>query len=136
MTYRVVVEREDDWWLADVPQSQGTHTEARDLIELEHMVRDVIALMEDLPFTPESLAAFELEWVFETGDAEFDTLATRLAAERSAVDVPDERTRAVATDLGAHGWPVRDIAWLLGVSPRRVGRWVPRSARGVAGIAR
>jgi hypothetical protein len=136
MAYQVIVEREDAAWLADVPEVQGAHTWGPDLIKLDQYVREVTCLAGDLPNTREAEQALDLTWEFRTGDAEFDALATRLCAERSAVDVPDERTRAVAADLGARGYAVRDIAWLLGVSPRRVGRWVPRSARGIARVAR
>jgi predicted RNA binding protein YcfA (HicA-like mRNA interferase family) len=135
MTYLVVVEREDAWWLSDVPQLQGVHTYGRDLIDLDMYTREVIALAEQLPEGREVEAALDLTWQFRTGGAEFDALATRLCGERSAVDVPDERTRAVAADLGARGYAVRDIAWLLVVSPRRVGRWVPRAVRGTARAA-
>ena len=47
--YRVVVTREGDAWLADVPDVPGAHTWARNLLGLDGAVREVIALVEDLP---------------------------------------------------------------------------------------
>jgi len=47
--YRVVVTREDDHWLADVPELQGAHTYARSLPALDQAVREVVVLAADLP---------------------------------------------------------------------------------------
>lgn len=49
MAYRVVVNREDGRWLADVPDVPGTHTWAKNLVGLDASVREAIALAEDLP---------------------------------------------------------------------------------------
>lgn len=60
MDYRVQVRIEDGFWLADVPQLEGTHTYARNLKELRNRVREVIALTLDLPEGAE--AALGLQW--------------------------------------------------------------------------
>ena len=48
-TYRVMATREDDAWLADVPELPGAHTFARTLPALDKAVREVIVLAADLP---------------------------------------------------------------------------------------
>ena len=48
-SYRVVVTREHDRWLADVPDLQGAHTYARSLPGLDQAVREVVVLAADLP---------------------------------------------------------------------------------------
>ncbi|PZS15523.1 MAG: hypothetical protein DLM57_12460 [Pseudonocardiales bacterium] len=48
MSYEVVVTREDDAWLADVPSVPGAHTYARSLPSLFASAREVIVLMDDL----------------------------------------------------------------------------------------
>lgn len=47
--YRVVVTREDDAWLADVPELPGAHTYARTLPALDQAVREVVVLAADRP---------------------------------------------------------------------------------------
>ena len=48
-TSRVMATREDDAWLADVPELPGAHTFARTLPALDKAVREVIVLAADLP---------------------------------------------------------------------------------------
>lgn len=131
MRYRVVVTREEDAWLADIPQSDGAHTYSRDLTKLDLYVREVVVLMEDLP--SEAMPGLDLEWVYETGDPDVDTGAPALRAEREVVNatVADlaERTRVAAVTLAAKGYSVRDIAGLLGISPQRVSQIAPKAPR-------
>jgi len=43
--YTVVIERDEDGWLvADVPQLQGCHTQAKNMDDLIKRVKEVIAL--------------------------------------------------------------------------------------------
>ncbi|BCJ65119.1 type II toxin-antitoxin system HicB family antitoxin [Polymorphospora rubra] len=65
--YRVIVTREDDAWLADVPDLPGTQTFARNLPSLDANVREAIALTEDLPEGAEVDLAISYE--YRTGDA-------------------------------------------------------------------
>ncbi len=48
-TYHVVVTREGESWLADVPDVAGAHTWAKNQLSLDRNVREAIALAEDLP---------------------------------------------------------------------------------------
>jgi predicted RNase H-like HicB family nuclease len=72
-TYRVVVTREDEQWLADVPELLGAHTHARSLPTLDQAVREVIVLAADLP--DEAIPDLVLGYEYHTGDPELDTTA-------------------------------------------------------------
>jgi predicted RNase H-like HicB family nuclease len=61
MSYTVLVTRDGDNWLADVPSVPGAHTFARSLVGLAKSVREVVVLMDDLP----DVAAVELDFHFE-----------------------------------------------------------------------
>jgi predicted RNase H-like HicB family nuclease len=66
MSYHVVVTRDGDGWMADVPAVQGTHTWAKTLRALDRNVREVIGLVEDLPRSAE--ASLDLDVEYRTGD--------------------------------------------------------------------
>lgn len=120
--YGVVVTRERDAWLADVPSIDGAHTWARDLSKLDGYVREAIALALDLPEGAE--ASLFLDYEFRTGDADVDAEAAALRAARAEYDRLGrdigERTKTMASRLAKAGWSVRDIAGLVGVSFQRV----------------
>ena len=65
MTYQVVITREGDDWLADVPSVPGAHTFARSLTALVKAAGEVIVLMDDL----DDDARPELELTFDVDDA-------------------------------------------------------------------
>jgi hypothetical protein len=116
MKYHVVVTRDGDGWMADVPVLPGTHTWA-----LDRSVREVIGLVEDLPRSAE--AALDLEMDYRTGDPVLDERAGRLRAlrreqERAAAEIASDTSellRRFAAQLS-----VGDAAVLLGVSKGRI----------------
>ena len=61
MSYAVLVTRDGDSWLADVPSVPGAHTFARSLEGLPRTVREVVVLMDDLPDD----AVVELDFHFD-----------------------------------------------------------------------
>lgn len=94
MTYRVVVTRERDAWLASVPECEGSATFSRSgLARLDADVREVVVLADDLP--DEALARLEFEWV---------------------LDVP---ARDLAREFG-EAWTLADVAAALRVPVTRV----------------
>ena len=120
MNYHVVVTRDGDGWMADVPALPGTHTWAKTLRALDRNVREVIGMVEDLPRSAE--AALDLEMDYHTGDPVLDEQG-RLRARRR------EQTRAaaeIASDTSellrrfAAQLSVSDVAVLLGVSKGRI----------------
>ena len=52
MKFKVLVEKDEDgYYVADVPELQGCHTQAKDKKELVKRVKEVIALcLEDIDF--------------------------------------------------------------------------------------
>jgi predicted RNase H-like HicB family nuclease len=121
MKYHIVVTRDGDGWMADVPALPGTHTWAKTLRALDRSVREVIGMVEDLPRSAE--AALELEMDYRTGDAVLDERAGRLRArrreqERAAAEIASDTSellRRFAAQLS-----VGDAAVLLGVSKGRI----------------
>ncbi len=129
-TYQVVVTREDDQWLADVPELQGAHTYARSLPTLDQAVREVIVLAADLP--DEAMRDLALEYDYHTGDPELDTSTSEVRHLRRQADelatAAATRTNQVAAQLVARGLSVRDVAALLGISPQRVSQLTAKAS--------
>jgi hypothetical protein len=121
-SYRVVVTREDDHWLADVPELQGAHTYARSLPALDQAVREVVVLAADLPDA--AMPDIEIDYDYHTGDPDLDTTALEVRRLRRQADelaaAAAARTSQAAVQLVSRGLSVRDVAALLGVSPQRV----------------
>ena len=121
MKYHVVVTRDGDGWMADVPALPGTHTWAKTLRSVDRNVREVIGMVEDLPRSAE--AALDLDLEYHTGDAVLDERASRLRArrreqERTAAEIASDTSellRRFATQLTGS-----DAAVLLGVSKGRI----------------
>jgi predicted RNase H-like HicB family nuclease len=117
MSYHVVVTRDGDGWMADVPAIPGTHTWVKTLRALNRNIREVIGMVEDLPRSAEVSVDLDIE--YRTGDPNLDSRSSQLRArrkeiERNAAEVASE-TRELAGQL-----PVSDTAILLGVSKGRV----------------
>ena len=119
--YRVVVSHDGDVWVADAPALEGAHTQAGNLTRLDEAIREVIALVEDLPEGAEESIAIEYDY------EGFDDVATAAAVVgqcRAEVDraqaVLAAHTTTLTQALVARGWSVRDVAPLLGISPGRV----------------
>jgi predicted RNase H-like HicB family nuclease len=126
-TYTVVVSHDGDLWLADVPALEGAHTQARNLPRLEKAIREVIALVEDLPEGAEQ--SLQLEFAYE-GLEEEASAAVRVGRRRADLDRVQvalaEETTTLVRGLVARGWSVRDVAHLLHISPGRVSQLTPR----------
>ncbi|BCJ31729.1 hypothetical protein [Actinocatenispora sera] len=130
--YRVVVTREGDAWLADVPNLEGTQTWAKNLPGLDGNVREAIALAEDLPEDAE--AGLVLDYEYRTGDEDIDRVTADIRAERSRIAEAErelaERTAKLAEQLTRRHMSVRDAAVLLRVSPQRISQVAPRRSTG------
>jgi predicted RNase H-like HicB family nuclease len=120
-TYKVEAQYEDDKWSADVPSVPGAHTWARSLEGLDAAVREVIALVLNLPDGAEP--GLELTWQYATGNKAWDQETAALRTARHEVDQKAAelatRTAAVTTEL-VQSFSMRDTAVLLGVSFQRV----------------
>ena len=118
MSYRVLVTREGDNWLADVPAVAGAHTFARSLDGLAKSVREVVILMAEL----EGDADVQLDFHYDVDD---DTVgeAERLRRLRAAMLIQEAElvsaTARVASDL-TRSYSVRDTAAMLGLTAGRI----------------
>ena len=128
----MIVTREGDAWLADVPGVPGTHTWARNLPGLDRNVREAIALAHDLPEHAEG--ELELSYEYRTGDPDLDTRTAALRADRERLAEAEkdltERTAQLAEQIvRQRGMSVRDAATLLRVSPQRISQIAPTRTR-------
>lgn len=126
--YRVIVTREDNVWLANVPELAGAHTYARSLPALDRAVREVVVMATDLP--DKDMPTLRLTYIYGTGDAELDAVTAEVRALRARAEefssAATARTNDAAALLVRRGLSVRDAAALLGVSPQRISQITPR----------
>ena len=123
--YRVTVTREGDWWLADVPELPGAYTYARTLTGLGRKVREVIALMAELPES--DLDGVEISLAFQLPDPVTKALREAEEAGHQRYDGQDRTEEAIrraiaAIEKMAPGVGTRDIAAVLGMPYERVRR--------------
>jgi hypothetical protein len=131
VSYRVVVTREEGAWLAQASGLPGVQTWAKNLTNLNHAIREAIALAEDLPDGAED--GLDIAYEYHTGDAAVDELADRLRRDRARINAEarelEQKTANLARQLaGVAGFSLRDTAALLGVSPQRVSQVAPKKA--------
>jgi len=127
--YRVVITHENGAWLADVPQLAGAHTFARNIPGLHKAIREVIALVEDLPDGAED--SLDLDYEYRIGIPEVEAETRQLRADRKRIRQEEDdlarRTDAAARTLvEQYNFSVRDAAALTGVSKQRISQLVPR----------
>jgi hypothetical protein len=127
-TYHVRVTREDNQWLADVPELEGTQTYGASLTALDRHVREAIVLGADLP--DDAMRGLELSWSYDIGHQAGEQAAA-IRAERAALAEKekqlDEATRELAAKLTEDlGYSVRDAGPLLGISHQRISQLNPR----------
>lgn len=125
-TYQVRIWQEDDWWLARVmAASDGANasplnalTQARSLVRIESMGRDLIATILDA-----AEDSFDVEFEYqipgEPGDLVCQAKCARAWLE-VAQDHWHERSAAAAGALAEEGFSLRETATLLGLSHQRV----------------
>jgi hypothetical protein len=127
-TYHVVVTHENGAWLADVPALAGTHTFARNIPSLQKAVRELIALVEDLPDGAEDHLDVDYEYRIGIPEVEAETRQLRADRERIRREEDDlaRRTDAAAKTLvDRYRFSVRDAAALTGVSKQRISQLAP-----------
>lgn len=117
-TYRVTVTREEGQWLGEVPGLPGAHSYGGNLLVLDERMREVIALVEDLPEGAEP--GLSLEWDYTAVGDEF-VQAARVGVEHRRVEearrADAERVREEIRRLKARKLSDRDVAGILNVTP-------------------
>jgi len=119
-SYRVVYERDEDgYWVADVPELVGAHTQGRTIPTTRARIREVIALVERID--DEYAFGVDEEFVFpeSTAEAVVSALEKRQAAERAQVDAIVETERG-AKVLIESKVSMRDAGEILGISSGRI----------------
>jgi predicted RNase H-like HicB family nuclease len=135
--YKVTAAREGDKWTADVPSVPGAHTWARSIDGLDANVREVIALVLDLPEGAED--TLDLQWDYHTGQAAWDETTAALRAarrevEKKAAELTDLTSKAAAELVPA--FSVRDMAALLGLSYQRISQLLSKTPAPPAPVKR
>lgn len=114
--YTAEVTRDGKFWLIEVPEL-GAHTQARNVGEIEVMVRDLIALRTD---TAED--SFDVDVRIEmpaSVRAHLDAAAAERDAAAAANHAASVEMRDAVRELRAAGLSVRDIGAVLGLSHQR-----------------
>ncbi|MTD17326.1 hypothetical protein GIS00_25675 [Nakamurella sp. YIM 132087] len=114
--YTAQVSRGEKYWLVHVPEIDRT-TQARTLLEVEAMVRDLIVVMEQVePSSIELRVRIELPDEARQHLAEADRLRG-IALDAQSRAAEEYRTAALA--LRAAGLGLREIGAALGISHQR-----------------
>lgn len=111
-------QRSDGWWAIEVPEVPGLHTQTRRLDQVEAMVRDAVALMEDV-----SESDVEVDVMPELDEQVAALLSAAKAARVQADELSDKAAsgiRDAARTLASSGMSLRDVGVVLGVSHQRV----------------
>ena len=121
--YRVVVERDGDWWLITVPDVQRARSQARRLDQVEATARDLLSLILELPQD-----SIELEIDIRLPDQVAEALERHRESRRELGEVQarvGSATQEAARRLVHDGHlTYRDAARLLGLSFQRVHKLV------------
>ena len=119
MSYDVIITREDDAWLADVPAVRGAHTFARSLPSLFDSVREVIVLMDDLPDDAKPEIVFKFDMRDQLIKHAAHVREARAELEKREAAILSETAEVVDSLTGA-GYSMRDTAELVGLTPGRI----------------
>ena len=118
-TYRVVVTREGDDWLAEVPELEGASTFASTLRRLREYVREVIILGDDLDDDAEVQTEVEYRIDDPAVQQAVELHQRRERLDREVEDLRHQTTESIKAML-EEGYSVRDTAEIVGITPGRV----------------
>jgi hypothetical protein len=130
-TYRVVVSREDPWWVAvaygpGLPQ-HGAATEARAIADLEETVRDLIVLRTDADLDApyeSAAAALDLAWEYNLPPDAVSVLDDYRRSKQELAEAQAQYTeralRAARVLRFDYRMSVRDVAVVMDLSHQRV----------------
>jgi len=111
-------ERYEGWWIVNVPEVRGLHTQVRRLDQVPKMIKDAASLLLERP-TEE----FVVQVVPKLPAEDQDKIEAAKAARTrlsEAEAVMAKASRVAVNDLRAKGFTVRDVAALIGVTPARI----------------
>jgi hypothetical protein len=116
--FDVRASREEGWWFLEVDGVEGGFSQARRLDQVDATVRDLLALLLDIPAGEIELRV-HVDWPDELAQASVRATRARKDAD-VARDAATAEMRRAATAAVAAGFTVRDVAELLDVSPQRI----------------
>jgi predicted RNase H-like HicB family nuclease len=133
--FRVVYERDEDGWHAEIPSVRGCHTWGKSIGLARRGIREALATCVEI-FGDEATADAVAEAAVFEDDIRFPARVTALVAKakaaRAEAHAAEERaakaTRRAVEVLAKAGVGMRDAATLLGMSHQRVHQL--RGARG------
>lgn len=119
-TFTAHVERDNNWWIAQLEEDPGVMTQTRRLDQVGDAIRDALVLFPELTDTPETaeihlIVAGETEKQAQSTHAELQRL-------REAENEQLQKMAKLAHQLANSGYNYRDIAYLLGITYGRVGQ--------------
>lgn len=121
VSYQAIVNREDGYWLAEVPGLPGAHAYAKTLGKLRAELVDAIILADDLADDADVHVTFQLD---PRADDDLAKHAFEVAAQRQSAEAAVRAAQTAMVDaaqqLQQAGWSVRDIAGALDVTAGRV----------------
>ncbi len=130
-SYTATCHRSGRWWAIEIPEvAEGAYTQARRLDDVEHMVRDLLSLMLEVPED-----SFRVVVKPELGP-ELDATVDRARRARERADgaqreAAEANTAAVTALLGL-SLSMREAGQLLGLSHQRVAQIAAAARRQVA----
>ena len=117
-TYTAACEPDEGWWTIQVPGVRGAYTQARRLGDVEHMARDLLSLIFEVP-EDSFRVVVKPQLPTELDAAVARARKARVRAERSQHEAAEASTVAV-TSLLALGLSMREAGQILGLSHQRV----------------
>ena len=117
-TYTALCEPGERWWAIAIPGVRFGYTQARRLGDVEHVARDLLSLMFDVP--EDSFRVVVKPQLPPEFDAAVDRARkARVRAERAQHEAAEASTVAI-TKLLALGLSMREAGQILGLSHQRV----------------
>jgi hypothetical protein len=118
-TYTALCEPGERWWAIEIPEvPQGAYTQARRLGDVEHMARDLLSLIFEVP-EDSFRVVVKPQLGPELDAAVARARKARVRAERAQHEAAEASTVAV-TNLLALGLSMREAGQILGLSHQRV----------------
>lgn len=130
--YRATASRDGRWWFVHVAGEQGLYTQVRRLDQAEAMIREVIALMLEVP--EDSFDVVVEPDLASLGGVREAVEAALVERERAnaAQEAASSAMRHAVSEIRASGYTSRDAGMLLGVSNQRISQIARQAADGGA----
>lgn len=120
--YTAKAVRAGAWWAIEVPEVEGTFTQARRLDQVENVAREAVALMLDV-----AQDSFDISVEYDV-PAQWAALLESLKAAQDAQAAAEYAVsmalRQVAASLHNEGLPMRDVGALMGRSTQRISQLI------------